>query len=81
MDNNERDMPTQADGDVGRIDGGKRWRFTRTPKSLHHPQQAKVEWLKPLWAYFQYASKYPDALGIQELQYIGNRLDLPAGAT
>lgn len=34
---------------------------------------------KPLWAYFKYASKYPDALGRNELDYIGTKLGFKPG--
>lgn len=45
--------------------------------TIHRRQQSAG--FKPLWAYFQYASKYPDDMGLQELQYIGTKLGFKPG--
>ena len=76
----ERDMPAQADGVTLVELTEETMEFYKNAKkfdTIHNRQ--KSNGYKPLWAYFQYASKYPDALGIQELQYIGNKLGFKPG--
>lgn len=45
--------------------------------TIHRTQQRSGR--KPLWAYFEYAKKYPDHLGLQELEYIGKQLGFKPG--
>lgn len=76
----ERDMPAQAEG-VELVElTDQTLAFYKNAKkfdAIHKRQQSNG--FKPLWAYFQYAAKYPDALGLQELQYIGNKLGFKPG--
>jgi len=76
----EREMPAQADGVTLVELTDETLAFYKNAKkfdSIHKRQVANS--YKPLWAYFQYAEKYPDDLGLQELQYIGNRLGFKPG--
>lgn len=76
----EREMPAQADGVTLVELTAETMEFYKNAKkfdTIHNRQ--KSNGFKPLWAYFQYASKYPEALGIQELQYIGNKLGFKPG--
>ncbi len=76
----EREVPAQADG-VELVElTPETMRFYKNVKrfnSIHSRQ--KSNGYKPLWAYFQYAQKYPDEMGLQELQYIGTRLGFKPG--
>jgi len=76
----ERDMPAQADGVTLVELTEETMEFYKNAKkfdTIHNRQ--KSNGYKPLWAYFQYAQRHPDALGLQELQYIGNRLGFKPG--
>lgn len=76
----EREAPTQAEG-VELVElTPETLSFYKNAKkfdTIHKRQQSAG--FKPLWAYFQYAEKYPDDMGLQELQYIGTKLGFKPG--
>lgn len=76
----ERDVPAQHEGMELVELTPETLAFYKNAKkfdTIHRRQQSAG--FKPLWAYFQYASKYPDDLGLQELQYIGTKLGFKPG--
>lgn len=77
---NEREAPMQANG-VELIElTEETMAFYKNCKKFDTIHRRQVtSGYKPLWAYFQYAAKYPDELGLQELQYIGVKLGFKPG--
>jgi len=75
-----RDMPLELDNSTLEEVDERTIEFVGNMRKFDKIRERQIRrGYKPLWSYFQYAQKYPEALGLEELKGIGSKLNFNPG--